>query len=91
MAWSRRAPGHGWTGRCLTKPIISRHGWLPFSFDQAGLAQLVEQLICNHQVAGSIPAAGTISPSAELRYRPNCRENPGIVAKNLSVTIRKIR
>jgi hypothetical protein len=26
----------------------------------AGLAQLVEQLICNHQVAGSIPAAGTI-------------------------------
>lgn len=26
----------------------------------AGIAQLVEQLICNHQVAGSIPAAGTI-------------------------------
>jgi hypothetical protein len=25
----------------------------------AGIAQLVEQLICNHQVAGSIPAAGT--------------------------------
>ena len=25
----------------------------------AGLAHLVEQLICNHQVAGSIPAAGT--------------------------------
>jgi hypothetical protein len=26
----------------------------------AGLAHLVEQLICNHQVAGSSPAAGTI-------------------------------
>ncbi len=25
----------------------------------AGLAHLVEQLICNHQVAGSSPAAGT--------------------------------
>jgi hypothetical protein len=25
----------------------------------AGLAQLVERLICNQQVAGSIPAAGT--------------------------------
>lgn len=28
---------------------------------RAGIAQLVEQLICNHQVAGSIPAAGTSS------------------------------
>ena len=27
----------------------------------AGLAQLVEQLPCKHQVAGSTPAAGTIS------------------------------
>jgi hypothetical protein len=27
---------------------------------RAGLAQLVEQLICNHQVLGSIPGAGTI-------------------------------
>ncbi len=25
----------------------------------AGVAQLAEQLICNHQVAGSIPAAST--------------------------------
>lgn len=31
---------------------------------RAGIAQLVEQLICNHQVAGSIPAAGTIPPRA---------------------------
>ena len=27
---------------------------------EAGIAQLVEQLICNHQVRGSIPRAGTI-------------------------------
>ncbi len=26
----------------------------------AGLAQLVEHVICNHGVAGSIPAAGTM-------------------------------
>jgi hypothetical protein len=26
----------------------------------AGLAQLVERVICNHEVAGSTPAAGTI-------------------------------
>ena len=26
---------------------------------RAGLAQLVEHVICNHGVAGSIPAAGT--------------------------------
>ena len=32
----------------------------------AGIAQLVEQLICNHQVAGSIPAAGTIPSRAAL-------------------------
>jgi len=30
-----------------------------FLCDCAGLAQLVEQLICNHQVASSNPAAGT--------------------------------
>ena len=29
----------------------------------AAIAQLVEQLICNHQVRGSTPLAGTISPS----------------------------
>jgi hypothetical protein len=30
-----------------------------YNSSEAGIAQLVEQLICNHQVAGSIPAAGT--------------------------------
>ena len=30
-----------------------------YNFVRAGIAQLVEQLICNQKVAGSIPAAGT--------------------------------
>jgi hypothetical protein len=30
------------------------------AFLNAALAHLVEQLICNHQVASSIPARGTI-------------------------------
>ena len=29
----------------------------------AGLAQQVEQLLCKHQVAGSIPASGTKHPN----------------------------
>ena len=31
-----------------------------FARDCAGIAQLVEQLICNHQARGSNPRAGTI-------------------------------
>ena len=38
--------------------IIFRIGYK--SFHQAGIAQLVEQLICNHQVGSSSPSAGTI-------------------------------
>jgi hypothetical protein len=39
----------------------------------AGLAHLVEQLICNHQVAGSSPAAGTkqaIEKSGSQKWDP---------------------
>ena len=36
------------------------------SFPLAGLAQLVEQLPCKHQVAGSIPAAGTTSHAPRM-------------------------
>ena len=32
----------------------------------AGIAQTVEQLICNHQVVGSIPAASTINMKGKL-------------------------
>ncbi|GEM_PF-2172431 len=38
---------------------MRRHGWRLSSFLCAGVAQLVEQLICNHQVAGSTPVAGS--------------------------------
>jgi hypothetical protein len=34
---------------------------------EAGIAQLVEQLICNQQVIGSNPIAGSSSPSAERK------------------------
>jgi hypothetical protein len=33
--------------------------YYPARFLKAGIAQLVEQLTCNQQVAGSIPAAGS--------------------------------
>ncbi len=36
-----------------------------YNFGRAGIAQLVEQLICNQKVAGSIPAAGT-TPSPDF-------------------------
>jgi hypothetical protein len=34
--------------------------YYPARFSKAGIAQLVEQLTCNQQVAGSIPAAGSV-------------------------------
>jgi hypothetical protein len=42
----------------------SKKDW-PFS--SAGVAQLVEQLICNHQVEGSSPFTGTIFYLARRR------------------------
>ena len=45
----------------LTGLRSSVHEWSNLcSQPRAGLAQLVERVICNHEVAGSIPAAGTI-------------------------------
>jgi hypothetical protein len=35
----------------------------------AGIAQMVEQWFCKPQVAGSIPAAGTINNSAGVVHR----------------------
>ena len=37
---------------------------------EAGLAQLVEQLPCKHQVGGSTPSAGTKLPSSDVQQRP---------------------
>ena len=34
----------------------------------AGLAQLVEQLICNHQVAGSSPIAGSSFKPLRIKH-----------------------
>ena len=47
-----------------------------YNFAQAGIAQLVEQLICNQKVTGSIPVAGTITSSLILFRRAACgRDN----------------
>ena len=43
--------------------------------DFAGLAHLVEQLICNHQVAGSSPAAGTKYLSEEILGNSKTRDS----------------
>ena len=43
---------------------------------EAGLAQTVEQLICNQKVAGSIPAPGTKNPSDGVLRSPNCFDKP---------------
>src|SRR5690625_3545135 len=43
----------------------------------AGIAQLVERMICNHEVGGSSPSAGTISISAEIAV-PNLQSGAGL-------------
>src|ERR1700733_5186948 len=50
----------------------SRCAWPPRSVCRAwaGLAQLVEHVICNHGVAGSIPAAGTTGQPRRNAYAP---------------------
>src|ERR1700733_6618800 len=50
----------------------SRCAWPPRSVCRAwaGLAQLVEHVICNHGVAGSIPAAGTTGQPRRNAYGP---------------------
>jgi hypothetical protein len=46
-----------------------------YNAPQAGIAQLVEQLICNQKVAGSIPAAGTeFQAHRTFRISPQRRE-----------------
>jgi hypothetical protein len=47
-------------GFFMEKAGLVSHFVLHF-IPSAGIAQLVEQLICNHQVASSTLAAGTIS------------------------------
>jgi hypothetical protein len=47
---------------------------LRFVFGNAGIAQLVEQLICNQQVVGSNPTAGSPSNAVNERERRQRRE-----------------
>ena len=46
-----------------TKPLTGLN-----SKTRAGLAQMVEQLICNQLVGGSIPLPGTTNPSIEIPH-----------------------
>lgn len=54
-------------------PRLGRGDWefesLHLDQFNAGIAQMVEQWFCKPQVAGSIPAAGTINNSAGVVHR----------------------
>jgi hypothetical protein len=43
---------------------------IPYNSSCAGLAHQVERMICNHQVAGSSPAAGTFDTFDIFRRHP---------------------
>jgi hypothetical protein len=54
--------------------IAGRAGITVYNFANAGLAQLVEQLICNQLVGGSTPLAGTrIQAIAHFPVGPSAR------------------
>jgi hypothetical protein len=46
---------------------------LRFVFANAGIAQLVEQLICNQQVVGSSPTAGSVEYQQLMRFSHSSR------------------
>ena len=48
---------HEYQAKELLRGFVSASA--AYNSGQAGIAQLVEQLICNHQVVGSTPTAGT--------------------------------
>ena len=49
---------------------------LSFVFENAGIAQLVEQLICNQQVVGSNPTAGSPGNAVKRERREWKRSEP---------------
>ena len=60
----------------------------------ASVAQLVEQLICNHQVVGSIPTTGTISGTPCTKPEPKVYTGDEIIGiaqmhKSNAVPIRR--
>jgi hypothetical protein len=53
-------------------PKQPKYGHYIILSTNAGIAQLVEQLICNQQVIGSNPIAGSAAPRADPRaIRPS--------------------
>jgi len=57
---------------CYTTSFLVTASETPPTYNthRAGLAQLVEQLICNQLVEGSIPLPGTTYPSSNIQYLP---------------------
>ena len=59
-------------GRCVIFLIDKKKRFAYKSSIGAGIAQLVEQLICNHQVGSSSLSAGTIQRGGNVRFRSFC-------------------
>jgi hypothetical protein len=59
MANSGSAVARPWRSLLAALALAPRFPHDKNAMRRAGIAQLVEQLICNHQVVGSNPAAGT--------------------------------
>ncbi len=68
---SSKMPGFGKNGREQEEKVASRFDRAT-NVARAGIAQLVEQLICNQQVVGSSPTAG-LRTSPRLHRPPVCR------------------
>ena len=66
----------------LRSGAIAANLW--FLFEYAGIAQLVEQLICNQQVVGSSPTAGLLgTPSTSASADNAVMEAVGTVERAL--------
>jgi len=63
----------------------------PRTFAFAGIAQLVEQLICNQQVTGSIPVASSTRSKGEERDMPSVRDLDVRAFDARALDVRKIR
>ena len=59
----------------LRSGTIAANLW--FLFEYAGIAQLVEQLICNQQVVGSSPTAGSLGTPSTSASADNAVNGSG--------------
>lgn len=74
-------------------PLADQWGQSGVNWPNAGLAQLVEQLPCKHQVEGSNPSAGTIPappPVTPKRHRPEQNLTTSPKATSLSTPFQVI-